>query len=80
MLREENMKLGDEIAQLEQRDLDINEQVRQMTEQAEMSLKQRQQFNQQQQRKPDQQQTEDQLNSKMEPAPLEGSIDETNNQ
>jgi len=41
--------LGDEIAKLEQKDFQINEQVREMTEQAEHSLRQRQQNQQQQQ-------------------------------
>jgi proteasome assembly chaperone (PAC2) family protein len=41
-MRIENQKLSEEIAMLEQRDAEINEQVRAMSEQAEQSLAMRQ--------------------------------------
>lgn len=71
-MRLENQKLSEEIAMLEQRDNEINEQVKAMSEQAEFSLRQRQM-----QRKPAEgAQDAPELNSKMEPAQMEGSLDE----
>jgi hypothetical protein len=71
ILNDEINQLSNEIETLEQKDAEINENMRHMSETAEMTIRQRQQANQQRRNEGQ----ADDLNQQMQPAPLDDAAD-----